>query len=37
MIHSGKNQAIDTVLEEAQKWDLADKNFKAAIISIFKD
>ena len=37
MIHSGKRQSIDTVLEGVQKWDLTNKNFKAAIISMFKE
>lgn len=36
-IHRKKILAIETAFEEAQMVDLAGKNFKAAIIKMFKE
>lgn len=35
-IHRKKELAIETAFEEAQTVDLAEKNFKAAIINMFE-
>lgn len=35
-IHRKKELAIETAFEEAQTEDLAEKNFKAAIINMFE-
>lgn len=36
-IYEGKNQSIDNVPEKAQILDLLDKDFKLAILNMFRD